>query len=197
MQKIKHVRYVISLRLLTVIALLLAQLAGAILLAPSASAAPQCRVISSSGSNIAPCPTQYTYQNDAGCYLVGSGPSGQSVQPTEVNCTDPRFVTGSTSGNGSNQFVYNPAGDCETKDSGNCITDDLQVVINFIAAGVGIIIVIMFIWGGVQYSTAGNNPQTVQAARKKILNALIALAAFVFVYAFLQFIVPGGLFHET
>lgn len=67
-------------------------------------------------------------------------------------------------------------------------------IINLLAAGVGVVVTIMIIVGGIQYASAGANPQMVQAAKKKIINAIIALIAFFFLYAFLQWLVPGGVF---
>jgi hypothetical protein len=74
----------------------------------------------------------------------------------------------------------------------NPIVDDIQRVVNFLAAGVGIVIVGNIIFGGIQYSWAGNNPSAVTAAKTRIQNSLIALLAFFFVYAFLQWVIPGG-----
>lgn len=68
------------------------------------------------------------------------------------------------------------------------------IAINLLAAGVGIVVTIVLIVGGLQYASAGPNAQAVQAAKKKIANALIALLAFFFMYAFLQWVVPGGIF---
>jgi hypothetical protein len=86
-----------------------------------------------------------------------------------------------------------------TNDGGgdkNCIpiVHDIQLFINFLSAGVGIIIAIMFMLAGGQYLTAGDNPQAVAAAKKKIVNCLVALASFIFMYAVLQFLVPGGIY---
>jgi len=67
-------------------------------------------------------------------------------------------------------------------------------LINFLSAGVGVIVTIMIIVGGIQYASAGGNPQAVQAAKKKIANSIIALIAYFFLFAFLQWLVPGGLF---
>jgi hypothetical protein len=47
---------------------------------------------------------------------------------------------------------------------------------------------------GVQYTTSRDNPQAVQAAKQKIWNVLIGLLAFFFLYAFVQWIIPGGVF---
>jgi uncharacterized membrane protein YraQ (UPF0718 family) len=75
----------------------------------------------------------------------------------------------------------------------NPIVKQLKNVINFLSAGVGIIVVGSIIVGGIQYALAGNNPQAVSAAKKRIQDTLIALLAFFFIYAFLQWLVPGGL----
>jgi hypothetical protein len=98
---------------------------------------------------------------------------------------------GSTPGYCQSLTISNAGGPSCTKD---CIRNDVQNFINFAAAGVGIIVVIMIIIGGVQYSTSRDNPQAVQAAKTKIINAVIAMICFIFVYAFLQWIVPGGIF---
>lgn len=81
----------------------------------------------------------------------------------------------------------------------NCLTQspivqDVQTIVNFLSAGVGIIVTGVIILGGVQYTLAGDNPQALKAARDKILNGLIALLAFLFIFAFLQWLIPGGIF---
>jgi len=76
----------------------------------------------------------------------------------------------------------------------NPIVRDLRDWVNFLAAGVGIVVVAMIMLGGIQYSIAGDSPQKVTDAKKRIVNALIALIAFMFIYAFVQWLIPGGLF---
>jgi len=66
-------------------------------------------------------------------------------------------------------------------------------VVNLIAALVGVIVLGSIIAGGIQYSSAGGDPSKVAAAKQRIINALFALAGFVFLYAFLQWVIPGGL----
>lgn len=68
-----------------------------------------------------------------------------------------------------------------------------QTLIKLLGMGVGVIVTIMIIVGGIQYSAAGPNPQAVSAAKKKILNAIIALLAYFFLFAFMQWLVPGGI----
>jgi len=95
-------------------------------------------------------------------------------------------------GNAANQ-ASNCTTDCKQVNAQQCgIIKWLVLVINFLAAGVGIIVVTMIIIGGIEYTTSADNPQQVANARKKIINALLALVSFIFLYAFLNFIVPGG-----
>mgnify|MGYP001440679045 CR=1 FL=1 len=80
-----------------------------------------------------------------------------------------------------------------------CMADNPVIIwtkriINFLAAGVGIVTTIMIIIGGIQYASAGPNPQAVASAKKKIVNAIIALLAYFFLYGFMQWLIPGGLF---
>lgn len=76
----------------------------------------------------------------------------------------------------------------------NVIVKDLNVFINVLAGLVGVVAVIMIITGGVQYSLARNNPQTIAAARGRIANALLAVVALMFIWAFLNYLIPGGIF---
>ena len=64
--------------------------------------------------------------------------------------------------------------------------------IDFLAAGVGIVAVIMVVIGGIQYTTSQDDPQKVAAAKSRIINALFALLIFAFMWSLLQWLVPGG-----
>jgi hypothetical protein len=66
--------------------------------------------------------------------------------------------------------------------------------INALSGVVGVVIIIMVAWGGVQYASARDNPQQAAAAKDHIRNALIALVIYIFMVAFLNWVVPGGVF---
>lgn len=92
-------------------------------------------------------------------------------------------------------------GDCkgdgtiESVNEKNCgIISYIVIITNVLSALVGVIIVTMIIWGGIQYSSAGADPSKVQAAKQKIFNALLALVLFVFGFAIVQWLIPGGIF---
>lgn len=64
--------------------------------------------------------------------------------------------------------------------------------IKFFAGVVGVFVVISMIIGGIQYATSADDPSKVNAAKQRIMNAVIGLLAFLFLFAFLQWVVPGG-----
>jgi hypothetical protein len=75
----------------------------------------------------------------------------------------------------------------------NPIIKDVKKVVNFLSAGVGIVVVGSITYAAIQYIMAGNNPNAVSAAKKRIEDTMIALLAFFFIYAFLNWLIPGGL----
>lgn len=75
----------------------------------------------------------------------------------------------------------------------NPIITYLKAIINFMAIGIGLVTAISIIIGGFQFMASKGNPQTIQAAQKRIWNGVIAIVLFVFMYAILNFLVPGGL----
>ncbi len=66
--------------------------------------------------------------------------------------------------------------------------------INLLSIAFGLIAVISIILGSIQYSSAGGDPQKVTQAKQRISKTIVAILAYLFLYAFLQFIVPGGIF---
>lgn len=78
-------------------------------------------------------------------------------------------------------------------DKTNCgIIAYLLTGINVLSALVGVVVVLMIAVGGIQYSASRDNPQATAAAKDRIRNAIIALILYVFMWAFLQYLIPGG-----
>ncbi len=75
----------------------------------------------------------------------------------------------------------------------NPIVSYLTAIVNFLSMGVGIVIIGSVMVGGIQYMTAGGNPQSTQAAIGRITNALIALITFIFLFAFFNWLMPSGM----
>lgn len=76
----------------------------------------------------------------------------------------------------------------------NPIFSILIVAINFMAVGVGILVVGGIVWGSFLYVTSNGNSSKSQEAVTIIMNAVIGLFCFAFLYAAVNFLVPGGLF---
>lgn len=82
--------------------------------------------------------------------------------------------------------------DC-VENAENPILGYLAGIINFLAGGVLLVVTAMIVAGGIQYITAGGIPQRLEAARRRITNAVIALIIFIFLFGILQWLIPGGL----
>jgi hypothetical protein len=54
--------------------------------------------------------------------------------------------------------------------------------------------VISIILAAIQYSSAGDNPGTVSKAKDRIFQTVIGIVAYFFLFALINFIIPGGLF---
>jgi hypothetical protein len=74
----------------------------------------------------------------------------------------------------------------------NLISFYLVPIVNLLSGLVGIVVVISIIIGGIQFSSSAGDPQQASKAKSRIVNSLLALLAFFFLYAVLQFLIPGG-----
>ncbi len=98
---------------------------------------------------------------------------------------------------GSSTESLNFEGDCndDVLTPENCgIIAYIRLFTDALLTIVGIVVVMTIVIGGIQYSAARDNPQAVAAAKKRISQALIALVIYLFMFAFLQWLVPGGVF---
>lgn len=76
---------------------------------------------------------------------------------------------------------------------GECIINDyINPVVKALSATVGVIVVISLVVAGIQYSSAAGDPSKVGAAKSRIIKTLGAFLFFIFLYVFLNYIVPGG-----
>ncbi|HEV2412509.1 MAG TPA: hypothetical protein VGS28_01745 [Candidatus Saccharimonadales bacterium] len=74
---------------------------------------------------------------------------------------------------------------------------NLQLLIHdtvqFVSAGIGVLLVVFLAVAGLKYLTAGGNSQTVSQAKMQIWNVVVALFLYIFGLIILNFISPGGL----
>ena len=89
-----------------------------------------------------------------------------------------------------------PAKTTCNKDAGCDLIDTyVNPLVNLLSVAFGLIAVISIIMGGIQYSASEGDPQKSAQAKSRITNTLVAIFAYLFLYIFLQFLIPGGLFH--
>lgn len=153
---------------------------GALLASGSVFAAPATR----SGDTFSDhktinCPTEY---------------NGQPVPKEDQN----KPVGDSSDGAcGTSDLAAADNATCQSDSNCQNIFDKyLTPLIKFLSAAVGIVVVGAVIFGGIQFSASGGDPQKVANAKKHITNALIALVAYLLLFAFLNFIIPGGLLSD-
>jgi hypothetical protein len=70
----------------------------------------------------------------------------------------------------------------------------INPAIDLFSLSFGLVATISIILGGIQYSASEGDPQKATAAKSRISNTIIAIFAYLFLYAFLQFLIPGGAF---
>lgn len=85
--------------------------------------------------------------------------------------------------------------DCNAENGCNIVEKYINPTINVLAMIVGLLSVISIMIGGVQFASSDGDPQKAAAAKGRIAKTIVALVSFMFLYAFLQFLVPGGIFN--
>ena len=120
--------------------------------------------------------------NDTAGALIPADPTSTSGGPKEVR-------TPSAGCGGIETSII----DCNSN-SGNPVIGIMLTIINFLAVGVGIAVVGGIIWGGMIYASSNGDSSKVQQAKTIIVNAVIGLLLFIFMYAIINYLVPGGLF---
>lgn len=71
-----------------------------------------------------------------------------------------------------------------------CLT---RTVLQFLSITVGIAVVGGITTGGIMYASSGGNPSRAAQGRNIILNSLLGLVLFFLMFAFINFLVPGGI----
>lgn len=79
--------------------------------------------------------------------------------------------------------------------SDNPVVNVLLQIINFLAVGVGIAVVGGIAWGGMLYASSNGDSAKAKQGITTIVNAVIGLLLFMFIYALVNYLVPGGVFN--
>ena len=120
------------------------------------------------------------------CVAIGLpiAPGAKNTCKVQINSTDPK--TGNT-------VQITVDGVSNLPGSGGAIINYLRGWLMLLNEAVALVIMLMIIIAGVQYITSLAQPASVQAAKKRLTNAMIALVLWLMMFAVLQFLVPGGI----
>ncbi len=120
-----------------------------------------------------------TYTTGGNCdsnNMCVPGGSGQSCI-SDSDCSGGGNTGGGGSGSGFGVSLQNPL--CLSNGGSNCTRDFPTLLTNistFITGLIATLSVIMFIWAGILFVTAGANPGNVEKAKKAALYAIIGIA---------------------
>lgn len=83
---------------------------------------------------------------------------------------------------------------CESGDACNTFIDKyIEPFVTLLTVSIGIIAAISVVVAGIQYASAGDDPGKVSKAKDRIWQTVIGLFAYIFLFAFLNYLIPGGL----
>jgi len=75
---------------------------------------------------------------------------------------------------------------------GKFLKNYVNPVITLLTIVVGIAAAISIVTAGIQYSSSADDPGAVTKAKNRIFNTVVGLMGYIFLFAFLQWIIPGG-----
>ena len=122
--------------------------------------------------------------------VVVQDDNGNSVDPSDLKSkSDSNYISGSDS-NSKNA----PTAEAKTAilPSGWKIEDILNMILVVVTTGVGIAAVGSIVFAGILYITARDNAGQVSKAKTMIMNTVIGIIAYILMWAFLEWIIPGG-----
>lgn len=140
------------------------------------------------------CQSPYTFNPDTGRCENTSTPApggGTTTDGGSTTTTNTPKVT---------RYDPSPAERDPALGSGNCASASKCDIINnyvnpgirFLTAFVGLAVTIAIVYGGIEYGSSGGDPAKAAAGKNRIRNAVFTLIAFFFLYALLNFLIPGG-----
>lgn len=89
-----------------------------------------------------------------------------------------------------------PTGQGKNCDNNSCDLISLYInpAISILSVIIGLVCAGSLVMAGIQYTSASGDPQKIGAAKTRITNTLLAFLTYLFLYAFMNFLIPGGLF---
>ena len=122
--------------------------------------------------------------------VVVQDDNGNSVDPSDL-----KSKSDSNNDSGSDSNSKNaPTAEAKTAilPSDWKIEDILNMILVVVTTGVGIAAVGSIVFAGILYITARDNAGQVSKAKTMIMNTVIGIIAYILMWAFLEWIIPGG-----
>jgi hypothetical protein len=116
-----------------------------------------------------------------------------TCRQTDGTCADCQNGGAGCVGGNPDPAVTDPGATCN-RDGCDLVKKYVNPGINLLSIIFGLIAVISIILGGINYATSEDDPQKVSRAKDRIAKTVFAVVAYFFLYAFLQFLIPGGIF---
>ncbi len=91
--------------------------------------------------------------------------------------------------------IINCEGTGEDGIEGTGLWNLLLTAINILSAGIGVAAVGGVVYAAVLYSSAGANADNIKKAKGMFVNIGIGIVAYLLMYSFLNYLIPGGLFN--
>ena len=122
--------------------------------------------------------------------VVVQDDNGNSVDPSDL-----KSKSDSNNNSGSDSNSKNaPTAEAKTAilPSDWKIEDILNMILVVVTTGVGIAAVGSIVFAGILYITARDNAGQVSKSKTMIMNTVIGIIAYILMWAFLEWIIPGG-----
>mgnify|MGYP000869138631 FL=1 len=117
------------------------------------------------------------------------------IEDSNGNSVSPSDLKSKSDSNVNSDSKNTPPADAKTAilPSDWKIEDILNMVLVVVTTGVGIAAVGSIVFAGVLYITARDNAAQVSKAKTMIMNTIIGIIAYILMWAFLEWIIPGGI----
>ena len=130
-------------------------------------------------------------------FTLLASPAAYALDSTGADAKTHGLPTGTACPSGQEPLKGNNFSCCPKGYSNNatqCLfAKYINPIINLLSILVGLLIVVGLVVGGIQIETSAGDPQKAAAGRSLIGKVLVGLLVYLLLYAFLQFIVPGGI----
>jgi len=129
----------------------------------------------------------------AGTTLIDNG----EAHTTTGGANTPAPTSSQSPDNTFNNATFEPT--CQPSDTGcnvdknGIVTEIINPLIKVFTVLVGVVAIVMLIIAGIMYSSAQDDPKRITLAKKIVVDVIIALAVYIFLFAILDYLLPTGL----